>query len=74
MMLDDRAELYPIDFIESVLASRTGAIEWRSTFDDLGVTQMVARRTDGIAKALVEEPDWEEVYQDAEFVVWRKKA
>lgn len=72
VMLDDRAELYPADYIRSSIATRNGTPEWLSFFNEHGIVQALIRPSDGLSSVLEERADWNQVESDAEFEVWRR--
>ncbi|MDH5503636.1 MAG: hypothetical protein OEY98_06375 [Acidimicrobiia bacterium] len=74
VFFDDRAELYPGEFVRSVIAARSGADEWELLFRAHDVEQALLRRTDNLSQVLARSPRWQEVAGDEEFGVWRLTA
>jgi len=73
VMVDDRAELYPGDFLSDVVMARRGEPGWKELFAERGITQILARADDGIAVAVRDE-GWAVIFEDDEFVVLRRPA
>ena len=72
VMIDDRAELFSGEFLRSMVAVRQGRPEWESFFAEQAITQVLARHSDGIVEVLADQPEWTQVYDDEEFVVWQR--
>jgi len=68
VFVDDRAELYGADHLRDVVATRSGTPEWRSVFEEWGITQALIRPDDGLVQAL-EDDGWSTTHVDEEYVV-----
>ena len=69
---DDRADLYPAQYLGSLVEVRNATPRWRSFFDDYGIRQVLARRSDPLVAELELTDEWMEVVSDEEFTVWRR--
>ena len=68
VFVDDRAELYGADHLRDVVATRSGTPNWRSVFEEWGITQALIRPDDGLVQAL-EDEGWSPTHVDEEYVV-----
>jgi len=68
VFVDDRAELYGADHLRSVITARSGAPDWRETFDTWHISQALLR-TDDVLVDVLRSDGWVDVHTDDEFVV-----
>jgi hypothetical protein len=69
--VDDRAELYGAEHLESMIRSRSAKPGWEGTLDQYGIAQALVRTADPLAEALTA-AGWQEAYRDEEFVLLQK--
>ncbi len=72
VMFDDRADLYPSDFLGSLVEVRNATPTWRSFFAEHDIAQVLVRKSDPLADELSSSGDWMEIASDEEFIVWRR--
>lgn len=69
--IDDRAELYPPDYMRGMISARAGHPSWRDTFGTAGIEQALLRADDGLAAVLVAD-GWHTEFEDEDFIVLRR--
>ncbi len=74
VLFDDRAELYPSEFLGPLVRVRNGTPLWEPFFAEYHIAQVLIRRTDGLTEVLERSADWFAFRSDSEFVVWRRVA
>lgn len=72
VMFDDRADLYPAEYLGSLIEVRNATPRWRSFFAEHGVRQVLVRKSDPLVSELELADDWLQVISDEEFTVWRR--
>ncbi len=71
---DDRADLYPADYLGSLVEIRSATPRWLSFFEEYAIQQVLVRRSDSLVAELMLADDWVEVASDEEFTVWRRSS
>ena len=74
VMFDDRADLYPAEYLGSLVEVRNATPRWRTFFEEYGIRQVLVRRSDPLVAELRLTDDWGEIASDEEFTVWRRSS
>ncbi len=72
VIFDDRADLYPVEYIRSTIETRNAMPRWQSFFEEHRIRQVLVRRSDPLVAALRISKNWVEISSDLEFTVWRR--
>ena len=69
VFMDDRYDMYPVEFTEDYLRLADGRAGWEGTLDELGIEQVVWRRDTATASLLATDVRWRIEFSDTEWVV-----
>ncbi|NOY55074.1 MAG: hypothetical protein GXP34_03720 [Actinobacteria bacterium] len=71
VFIDDRAELYGVDFMRELVQTRDGDPIWRNVFQQQNIQQALVHRDSGIGRAL-DAAGWYRAFEDDTWALWTK--